>query len=172
MYLTPWLPVLGRVAQCRRTREAVMRVRSRDERTADNQVDLEREQLQLIQAATIAAFRSGAARADRCAPGPDRRPDDLRATAPSGSPLTVTLTHDQGGQAVPRRKESFRHTGQVTVEKNGSVYSATYEVLPGAGALRLVETDQRIRLGAFSVEQAARILLREAIAFGLIEQTG
>jgi hypothetical protein len=140
-------------------------------RTGNNQADLEGKPLQVVQAATVMAVRSGAARADHRAWGPDRRPDDSRAAARSGSPLTVTPTDDQASGAGPRRKESFRHTGRVTVETHGAVYSATYELLPGAGALRLVETDQRIRLGAFREEQAARILLREAIAFGLIEQT-
>jgi hypothetical protein len=109
-------------------------------RTGNNQADLEGKPLQVVQAATVMAVRSGAARADHRAWGPDRRPDDSRAAARSGSPLTVTPTDDQASGAGPRRKESFRHTGRVT-------------------------------LGAFREEQAARILLREAIAFGLIEQT-
>jgi hypothetical protein len=71
-----------------------------------------------------------------------------------------------------RRRETVPRIGQVTIEKDGVVYNATYELLPGSGVLRLVTTDQRIRLGGFTAEQAAQILLLEAISTGLADREG
>jgi hypothetical protein len=73
-------------------------------------------------------------------------------------------------KTMARKKERVLATGRVTVEKDGKVYTATYEILPG-GVVRL-ETGQATHYSGTEEERVARTLLREIVDSGIAAQEG